>query len=164
MRKSPFGRISTNPDRLLRHGQTGIILVYLQLRDAIVIPMQATHEMMGKRYVDVVDEEDIVHRREIVVQVEMDDVLAIKEGVGVDDRIVLEGEPTGARRREGGIHFPSPAGTAGLAETARPRRREGGIRVSVPREIREKARKTRPNSQRSPCILSQPLNGQTVPG
>ncbi len=81
----------SNPDGLLRHGQTGIILIRLQLHDAIVIPKQATHETMNKRYVYVVDEGDVVHRREIVVQVEMDDVLVIKEGVGVDDRIVLGG-------------------------------------------------------------------------
>ena len=46
---------------------------------------------MDKRYVYVVDKDDVVHRREIVVQHEMDDIFVIKKGVGVGDRIVLEG-------------------------------------------------------------------------
>ena len=33
----------------------------------------------------------VVHRREIVIQQELDDIFVIKEGVGVGDRIVLEG-------------------------------------------------------------------------
>ena len=53
--------------------------------------MRATFEIMDKRYVYVVDKDDVVHRREIVVQHEMDDIFVIKKGVGVGDRIVLEG-------------------------------------------------------------------------
>ena len=80
-----------NPDGLLRHGQTGTILIHRKVHDAIVIPQRATFEIMDKRYVYVVDKDDVVHRREIVVQHEMDDIFVIKKGVGVGDRIVLEG-------------------------------------------------------------------------
>ena len=80
-----------NPDGLLRHGQTGTILIHRKLHDAIVIPQRATYEILDKRYVYVVDKDDVVHRREIVIQHEMDDIFVIKKGVGVGDRIVLEG-------------------------------------------------------------------------
>jgi membrane fusion protein, multidrug efflux system len=80
-----------NPDGLLRQGQTGTILIQQQLHDATVIPMRATYEIMDKRYVYVVDKDDVAHQREIVVQNEMDDIFVIKKGVGVGDRIVLEG-------------------------------------------------------------------------
>ncbi len=80
-----------NPDGLLRHGQTGTILIHRKVHDAIVIPMRATYEIMDKRYVYVVDKDDVVHRREIVVQDEMDDIFVIKKGIGVGDRIFLEG-------------------------------------------------------------------------
>ncbi len=80
-----------NPDRLLRHGQNGTILLNRKLHDATVIPLRATYEMMDKRYVYVVDKDDVVHRREIVVQNEMDDIYVIEKGVGVGDRIVLDG-------------------------------------------------------------------------
>ena len=87
----PFRADFPNPDGLLRHGQTGTVLVNRILKDAVVIPQRATYENLDKRYVYVVDKDDVVHRREIVVQNEMDDIFVIKKGVGVGDRIVLEG-------------------------------------------------------------------------
>jgi membrane fusion protein (multidrug efflux system) len=80
-----------NPDRLLRHGQAGTILIHRKVHDAIVIPIRATYEILDKKYVYVVDKDDVAHRREIVVQNETDDIFVIKKGVGVGDRIVLEG-------------------------------------------------------------------------
>jgi hypothetical protein len=38
-----------NPDRLLRHGQTGTVLINRTLKDAIVIPERATYKTMDKR-------------------------------------------------------------------------------------------------------------------
>ena len=87
----PFRADFPNPDGLLRHGQTGTILIHRQLHDATVIPMRATYEILDKRYVYVVDKDDVVHQRDIVVQNELDDIFVIKKGVGVGDRIVLEG-------------------------------------------------------------------------
>ena len=80
-----------NPDGLLRHGQTGTVLIKQTLTDAIIIPQRATFEILDKRYVDVVGKDDVVHQREIVVQKEIDDVFIIKKGVDVTDKIVLEG-------------------------------------------------------------------------
>jgi membrane fusion protein (multidrug efflux system) len=80
-----------NPDGLLRHGQSGTILIHRKLHDAIVIPQRATYENLDKRYVYLVDKDDVAHRREIAVQNEVDGIFVIKKGVGVGDRIVLEG-------------------------------------------------------------------------
>ena len=52
-----------NPDRLLRHGQTGTVLISRVLNDAVVIPQRATFEVLNKRYVYVVDKEDVAHLR-----------------------------------------------------------------------------------------------------
>jgi membrane fusion protein, multidrug efflux system len=87
----PFRADFSNPDRLLRHGQTGKVLIRRVQNDAIVIPQRATFEVLSKRYVYVVDEEDVAHQREIVVQNELEDLFVIKKGLGVDDKIVLEG-------------------------------------------------------------------------
>ncbi len=87
----PFRADFPNPDGLLRHGQTGTILIHRKVHDATVIPVRATYELLDKRYVYVVDKDAVVHQREIVVQNEMDDIFVIKKGVGVGDRIVLEG-------------------------------------------------------------------------
>src|SRR5262245_3031113 len=80
-----------NPDRLLRHGQTGTILIHRVQNDALVIPQRATFEILDKRYVYVVDKEDVAHQREIVIENELEDTFVIKRGLAVDDRIVLEG-------------------------------------------------------------------------
>ncbi len=80
-----------NPSGLLRHGQTGTILVHRKLQNAVVIPQRATFEILDKRYVWVVGKDDVVHQREIAIQNETDDIFVINKGVGVGDRFVLEG-------------------------------------------------------------------------
>lgn len=87
----PFRADFPNPDRLLRHGQTGTILIHQTLHNAIVIPQRATYEILDKRYVYVVDKDDVAHHREITIQNELDDIFVIKKGLDVNDKIVLEG-------------------------------------------------------------------------
>src|SRR5262249_53767468 len=87
----PFRADFENPDDLLRHGQTGNVLIHRTLNNAIVIPQRATFEILDKRYVYVVDKDGVVHKREIVIQNELDDIFVIKKGLDVNDRIVLEG-------------------------------------------------------------------------
>ena len=67
-----------NPDGLLRHGQTGTVLINRQLKGAKVIPQRATFENLAKRYVYVVDKDDKVHQREIVIQHELEDIFVIE--------------------------------------------------------------------------------------
>lgn len=55
-----------NPGRLLRHGQTGTILLHRKIPKALVIPQRATYEILAKRYVFVVgskkdDDDDNEH-------------------------------------------------------------------------------------------------------
>jgi len=87
----PFRADFPNPDGLLRHGMTGNLLIHRAPINAIVIPQRATFEILGKRYVYVVDKENVVHQREIVIQNELADDFVIKTGLEVKDRIVLEG-------------------------------------------------------------------------
>ena len=87
----PFRADFKNPDGLLRHGQTGTILIHRILHDAIVIPQRAVYEILDRRYVYVVDKDDVVHQREIAVQHTMDDIFVINKGLDGNDRIVLEG-------------------------------------------------------------------------
>ena len=80
-----------NPDGMLRHGQTGTVLINRVLKDAIVIPQRATFEALDKKYVYVVDKDDVAHRREITIQNEVDDVFVVEAGVEVGDKIVSDG-------------------------------------------------------------------------
>lgn len=80
-----------NPERLLRHGQTGTLLINQKLRGALVIPQQATFEILDRQYVFVVDENSVAHQREITVASELEDIYVIKDGLSADEKFVLDG-------------------------------------------------------------------------
>lgn len=80
-----------NPKRLLRHGETGNIEMNVPLKSAIIIPQKATYEILEKRYVFVVDKDNVVHSREITIASELPDLYVIKEGLSETDKILLEG-------------------------------------------------------------------------
>lgn len=80
-----------NPDGLLRHGQTGTVLLHRTVKNALVIPQRAKFEILAKNYVFVVGEDNIVHQREIVIENEQDDIYLIREGLEAGDKLILEG-------------------------------------------------------------------------
>jgi membrane fusion protein (multidrug efflux system) len=80
-----------NPKGLLRHGQTGTLLINQRLSGALVIPQQATFEILDRRYVFVVDEKGIAHQREIAVARELEDIYVIHRGLSAGDSFVLDG-------------------------------------------------------------------------
>ena len=80
-----------NPKALLRHGETGNVLVTAPLKNVLIIPQKATFEVLEKRYVFVVDKKKIVHQREIEINSEMPDLYVLKSGLNVDENILLEG-------------------------------------------------------------------------
>lgn len=80
-----------NPKGLLRHGQTGTLLINQKLSGALVIPQRATFEILDRRYVFVVDEKAVSHQREITVARELEDIYVIKAGLSAGERFVLDG-------------------------------------------------------------------------
>ncbi len=80
-----------NPNGLLRHGETGNVLMTAVMKHAIIIPQKASFEILEKRYVFVVDKSNVVHQREITVTSELPDLYVIKSGVNENERILLEG-------------------------------------------------------------------------
>lgn len=80
-----------NPNFLLRHGETGNVEMTVPLKNAIIIPQKATYEVLEKRYVFVVDKNNVVHSREITIASEMPDLYIIKSGLAEQERILLEG-------------------------------------------------------------------------
>lgn len=80
-----------NPDGLLRHGETGNIEMGIPLKNAIMIPQKSTYEILEKKYVFVVDKNNVVHSREITIASEMPDLYVVKDGLTENDRILLEG-------------------------------------------------------------------------
>ena len=87
----PYRADFPNPERMLRHGQTGNIQITRSLSKSIVIPQRATFEVLDKRYVFVIDGHHKVQQREIVVAHELDDIFILKSGLKAEEKIVLEG-------------------------------------------------------------------------
>ncbi len=80
-----------NPKGLLRHGETGNIEMTIQVKNAIIIPQKATFEILEKKYVFVVDKNNVVHSREVNIASEIPDLYILKNGVTENERILLEG-------------------------------------------------------------------------
>ncbi|GAA4438444.1 efflux RND transporter periplasmic adaptor subunit [Bremerella cremea] len=80
-----------NPSGLLRNGQTGTILIHRTLPGAVVIPQRATFEILAKRYAFVVDDEGVVHQREIDIRNEQEDIFVLAGGLKAGEKIILEG-------------------------------------------------------------------------
>lgn len=80
-----------NPKALLRHGETGNVQMTVPLKNAILIPQKATFEVLEKKYVYVVDKDNVVRTREITIGAELPHIFEVKSGLSTGDRILLEG-------------------------------------------------------------------------
>jgi membrane fusion protein (multidrug efflux system) len=80
-----------NPKGILRHGQSGVIVLKRTLKDALVIPQVATFEVLNRRFVYVVGKDGVAQQREVLIQHEIDGNFVVEEGLGVEDTIVVEG-------------------------------------------------------------------------
>lgn len=80
-----------NADGLLRHGETGKILITEPLSGALVIPQKATFEVLDKKFVFVVDDSGVVHSRPIKVAAELPQLYVVDSGLTEGDRILVEG-------------------------------------------------------------------------
>lgn len=80
-----------NPDRLLKHGETGKILMTVPQKNAMVIPQKATYEIQDKRYVFVVGNDNVVRSRLITITGELPDLFVVATGLNDGEKILLEG-------------------------------------------------------------------------
>ncbi|MDO3694143.1 efflux RND transporter periplasmic adaptor subunit [Wenyingzhuangia sp. chi5] len=80
-----------NPEGLLRHGETGNILSTIKLDNALLIPQKATFEVLDKKYVYVVDKNNVIKSREIIIGEEMPHLYAVVGGLSENDKILIEG-------------------------------------------------------------------------
>ncbi len=80
-----------NPDQLLRHGETGSILMELPLSDALLIPQKATFEVLEKKFVFVIDQDSVIRQREVVIGAELPHLFSVDKGLQEGDLILLDG-------------------------------------------------------------------------
>lgn len=80
-----------NPEGILRHGETGSILMQVPLEHALIIPQKATFQVLDKTYVFVIDKDNVAHQKEITIGAELPHLFVVQEGLSAQDRILLEG-------------------------------------------------------------------------
>lgn len=80
-----------NPEGLLRHGETGNILMTEALKNAMLIPQKATYEVLNKKFVFVVAADGTVQAREIQIAAELPHLFVVSGGLSLEDKILLEG-------------------------------------------------------------------------
>lgn len=80
-----------NPKNLLRHGETGSILMEEYLKDALLVPQKSTFEILDKKFVYLVDGQNVIHSKQIEIVDEIDHFFIVKSGLKETDKILLEG-------------------------------------------------------------------------
>ncbi len=98
-----------NPKGLLRHGETGKILMSSAVKNALVIPQKATFDILDKKFVFVVDEKNVVHSKPITIAAELPHLYLVESGIADQDKILVEGL---RKVREGssiGVDFKPPS-------------------------------------------------------
>jgi membrane fusion protein (multidrug efflux system) len=98
-----------NPNSLLRHGETGKILMTVPLKNALLIPQEATFDVLDKKFVFTVDGNNVVHSQPITVAAEMPQVYAVSEGLDEHDKILVEGLRKVTDGASIQINYKSPA-------------------------------------------------------
>jgi membrane fusion protein (multidrug efflux system) len=85
------------------------VLVTVPLENALLIPQKSTFEILDKKYVYVIDEENVVHSREITILAEIPHLFAISDGLKENERILLEGLRMVRENDEIEVEFVEPA-------------------------------------------------------
>ena len=80
-----------NPKGLLRHGETGTVQLNTPIKNALLIPQKSTFEILDKKYVFVIDKDNIVRSRLITIDAELPHIYAVNGGLEETDKILLEG-------------------------------------------------------------------------
>ncbi len=86
-----FRATFSNPQGLLRHGETGNILMGTRLTDVLLIPQKATFEVLDHRYVFVVGDGGALRMTRIEVGAELQHLFAVHSGLRKEDHFLLEG-------------------------------------------------------------------------
>ncbi|MBL7952562.1 MAG: efflux RND transporter periplasmic adaptor subunit [Flavobacteriales bacterium] len=80
-----------NPQGLLRHGETGNILMESALKNVLIIPQKATFEVLDHRYVYVIGADSVLHSTRVEVGSELQHLFVVTDGLKKDDKFLLEG-------------------------------------------------------------------------
>lgn len=81
-----------NPERTLKHGGTGKVVLSQTLHDVVIVPKTATFEIQDQLYVFVVDENAVVKSKRLRPTRELKESYIIASGLEAEDRVILDGQ------------------------------------------------------------------------
>lgn len=81
----------SNPEGLLRHGETGSILVTVPIKEALLIPQKATYEILDKKFVYVLDEHNKLQSKQIHIKEEIPHLYIVESGITTEDKVLIDG-------------------------------------------------------------------------
>jgi membrane fusion protein, multidrug efflux system len=80
-----------NPEKIIKHGSSGTIMLKTDVENVIMIPQKSVLEIQDKNYVFVVDASNVVKMRNVVIGKRIGQDYLIQSGLSVNEKIVLEG-------------------------------------------------------------------------
>lgn len=80
-----------NPDKLLKHGASGKILLTSMVPGALMVPQKSVFEIQDKNYVFVLESNNSVKMKRFTPDTRIDDFVLVKSGLEAGDRIIYEG-------------------------------------------------------------------------
>lgn len=80
-----------NPNRLLKHGATGKIVVSNSIKNAIILPQKASFEIQDRNYVYIVNGDSTVSAKSFTPRTRFSHYYIIENGLSVGDKVVYEG-------------------------------------------------------------------------
>ena len=86
-----FRATFANPKGILRHGETGNVLVPTLYKNAVIIPQKATFDVLDKKFVYVLNEQNVIKAVQITVLQEIPHLYIIAGGLTAKNKFLLEG-------------------------------------------------------------------------
>lgn len=80
-----------NPDKILKHGASGKILLQSSMERALIIPQKSIMEIQDKNFVFVVDDNNKVTMKSFVPMAKINEFVVVQSGLSENDTIVYEG-------------------------------------------------------------------------
>jgi len=80
-----------NPEGLIKHGTSGKLIMSESKKDALIIPQRSVFSIQDKRFVFVVDKNQVVKMRKIMVAATLEDSYIVESGLEEGETIVREG-------------------------------------------------------------------------
>ncbi len=80
-----------NPQRLLKHGGSGKVILDNHISDAIHIPQRSTFEVQDKLYVYVLDAQNVLQQRTLQPILRVPHYYIVESGIEPGDKILFEG-------------------------------------------------------------------------